>query len=267
MFGSWTNELDRLSYEYTHACPIEHVVIPNFFSLEMAEKIHAQFPTPDETWFKYENPFEGKYIFNQFKNDDPMKKVIDELYSPQFLEYVSKISQVPNLESDPHLNAGGLHAYTRNGMSGVHLDYTIHPVTGKERRVSIMVYMSKNWNESWGGHLKLYDENIENPVKLVHSLWNTAVLFRTNGKAYHGFPEPIKCPEGQYRKVIGIYYMTDPTPESLANPRKNAQYFIEPGKPVHENMKKLLDIRRSRRLTPDDLLSWPDWRRDCGRDD
>ena len=180
---------------------------------------------------------------------------------------MSSISGIEKLESDPHLNAGGLHAYTRNGMSGVHLDYTIHPITEKERRLSIMVYMSKGWDESWGGNLKMWDENLENSVTTNHSLWNTALVFRTNGKAYHGFPDPIKCPEGAWRKVIGIYYMTDPTTDSLENPRRNAHYFAEPGKPVHENMQKLLDIRRSRRLTADDLCIWPEWRRDCGRED
>jgi len=267
MFGEWTRSIDALHDQYMSAGPIEHIVIPNFFTPDMAEKVYAQFPDPDATWFTYDNPFEGKYIFNQFQEGDPMKAVIDSLYTDEFIEYMSRITGIPNLESDEYLNAGGLHAYTRNGVSGVHLDYTIHPVTGKERRATIMVYMSKDWNDDWGGHLKLYDENISHPVTLTHSLWNTAVIFRTNGKAYHGFPDPIKCPHGAYRKVIGIYYMTDPTPETLECPRKNAQYFIESGKPVSKEMQKLLDIRRSRRLTPDDLLEWPTWRRDCGRDD
>jgi hypothetical protein len=267
MFGEWTRDIQALSNEYTNSKPFEHVVIPNFFRPDVAERIYAQFPHPDDTWFKYDNPFEGKCIFNTFKPEDPMKSVIDSLYTPEFLQYMSSISGIEKLESDPHLNAGGLHAYTRNGMSGVHLDYTIHPITGKERRLSIMVYMSKDWDESWGGNLKMWDENLENDVTLKHSLWNTALIFRTNGKAYHGFPEPIKCPEGAWRKVIGIYYVTDPTKESLENPRRNAHYFAEPGKPVHENMQKLLDIRRSRRLTADDLCIWPDWRRDCGRED
>lgn len=267
MFGSWTQDLDRYNKEYTSAKPFEHVVIPNFFTEETAEDIHKNFPDPDKTWFKYENPFEGKYILNKFKDGDYMKGIIDGLYTQEFLAHMSKLSGIENLESDPHLNAGGLHSYTRNGVSGVHLDYTIHPLSGKERRLSIMIYMSKNWDDAWGGHLKMWDDNLENCKTLTHSLWNTALIFRTNGKAYHGFPEPIKCPEGNFRKVIGIYYMSEPTIESLQNPRKNAHYFAEPGKPVHENMRRLLDVRRQRRIESDDLLCWPDWRRDCGRDD
>ena len=267
MFGEWTQRLEQLNKSYITANPFEHVVIPNFFSENTANQIYNQFPDPDDTWFKYDNPFEGKYIFNTFKPDDPMKRVIDSMYTPEFLGYMSTLSGIEKLESDPHLNAGGLHAYSRNGMSGVHLDYTIHPITGKERRLSIMVYMSKNWDNTWGGNLKMWDENLENSVTMDHSLWNTALVFKTNGPTYHGFPEPIKCPEGVYRKVIGIYYVSEPTAESLARPRKNAHYFAEPGKPVHEKMQKLLDIRRSRRLTPDDLAIWPTWRSDCGRDD
>jgi hypothetical protein len=183
------------------------------------------------------------------------------------MDYMCKISQISNLEPDPHLNAGGLHAYPRNGISGIHLDYNIHPISKKERRVSILVYMSKNWQTEWGGQLKIWDSGLTTCKTIDHDLWNTAVIFKTNGLTYHGFPEPIKCPEGVYRKAVGIYYMSDPTPESLANIRHNAVYFPAPGEDVNVKMAKLYEIRKTRRITNEDLLDWPNWREECGRSD
>jgi len=267
MFGQWVHDIDRISQEYSTALPYEHVVIPNFFSDEYAEILGWNIPDPDETWFKYDNPFEGKYLFNKFKEGDVAKKAIDLLYSKECVEYMSKISKIDALQVDPHLNAGGLHAYPRNGISGVHLDYNIHPISGKERRVSILVYMSKNWNTEWGGQLKIWDASLSTCKTIEHGLWNTAVIFKTNGLTYHGFPEPIKCPEGTYRKAIGVYYMSDPTPESLADIRRNAVYFPAPGQKVNEKMMRLYEIRRTRRLEPEDLDDWPNWRAECGRSD
>lgn len=266
MFGSWTNNLSELAEQYKTAKPFEHVIINNFFENNVAENVYAALPsTPDATWWKYDNPFEGKALLNKFAPDDPVKAVIDALYAPEMMSHMEDITGVKGLESDPHLNAGGLHYYTRNDLSGIHLDYTVHPITGKERQVSIMVYLSKDWDASWGGQLSLWNDTLTERTRVEHSLWNTALIFRTNGLAYHGFPEPIKCPEGVYRKVIGVYYLTDPSPQTLAAPRLNATYFSEPSKQIPEKLKKLYDIRKYRRLEAADLADWPTWRADCGR--
>jgi Rps23 Pro-64 3,4-dihydroxylase Tpa1-like proline 4-hydroxylase len=39
----------------------------------------------------------------------------------------------------------------------MHLDYSIHPITGKERRVNLIIYMNKDWKEEWGGELNLWE--------------------------------------------------------------------------------------------------------------
>ena len=268
MYGSWTEETRAIGERYRAAQPYEHVIINNFFKNNFAEEVHDLLPdTPDATWWKYDNPFEGKHLFNNFKEGDPIRRVIDQLYSPEMMRYISEITGIEGLEADPHLNAGGLHYYTRNDLSGIHLDYTVHPISGKERRVSIMVYLTKGWDPAWGGQLSLWNDDLSERTRVEHSLWNTAVIFRTNGLAYHGFPEPIKCPPGMFRKVIGIYYLTDASPETLAAPRLNATYFTEPGKEIPEKLKKLYDIRKYRRLEAADLEDWPTWREDCGRSD
>jgi hypothetical protein len=40
-------------------------------------------------------------------------------------------------------------------------------------------------------------------------MFNRAVVFDTTG-AWHGLPEPINCPVGQYRKSLAVYYLCDP---------------------------------------------------------
>jgi len=266
MLGQWPIKIDELKANYINALPYEHVIINNFFDEEFAEKVYEMLPNqPDDTWWKYDNPFEGKALFNSFNPDDPLKKVIDQLYSPEMMRNMEKITGIEGLEPDPHLNAGGLHYYTRNDLSGIHLDYTIHPLSGKQRSVSIMIYLTKGWDPSWGGQLSLWNEDITQRTLVDHSLWNTAVIFRTSGLAYHGFPEPIKCPAGMYRKVIGVYYMTEPTVDALVKPRLNANYFTEPSHEIPERLKKLYEIRKYRRLEPQDLADWPTWKEDCGR--
>jgi hypothetical protein len=50
-------------------------------------------------------------------------------------------------------------------------------------------------------------------VAKVPPLLNHALIFETNEISYHGFPEPLRCPEGESRKSIALYYYTvDPDP-------------------------------------------------------
>ena len=38
---------------------------------------------------------------------------------------------------------------------------------------------------------------------------NNICVFSTNSKSYHGFGDPITCPEGYSRNSIAMYYYTD----------------------------------------------------------
>jgi len=268
MFGSWYDAPEELMSNYVNASPYEHVVIPNFFKHEIAEKILKEFPDPDTNWWRYDNPFEQKFLFNGFKDETHpiISRVFSGLNSNIFSNKVSSLTGINNLEPDPLLHSAGLHAYTRNGKVDIHLDYTMHPLIKKERRVSLMVYMSKDWRKQWGGALQLWNNDLSHYEEVDTSTWNTGVFFKTSEDSYHGLPEPIRCPVGVYRKVIGLYYLSDPRPETIANPRFRAELFPYPGREIPDKLKSLYSIRQNRRLTPEDMADWPEWRRECGLD-
>ena len=264
MFGVWTNALEDLHSQYVNAEPYEHVVIPEFLSEEFAELVFKELPDPDETWHVYDTPFEQKYLTsNQAKFPLHVKKLFEKINSNDFVEIIGKICGIDGMFSDPTMHAGGIHAYPRNGKIDIHLDYTIHPKTGKERRVSFMLYMNKNWKREYGGHLQLWKPDLSGYKEINSDLWNTAVIFKTSEQTYHGLPDKITCPIGMNRKVIGVYYLTEPRPETLANPRYNAEMFPKPGAAVDERLAELYRIRKTRRLVPDDVKDWPTWKTDC----
>lgn len=70
--------------------------------------------------------------------------------------------------------------------------------------------MNPQWDESWGGALELYDENVK-PVQKIWPILNRCVIFTTSDTSYHGHPEPMKLPEGMYRRSLAMYYYTGPT--------------------------------------------------------
>lgn len=63
--------------KFLNAKPFEHIIIPNFFTKEYADKIFEKFPSNYNGWHKYCNPLEVKYAFDDIdKLDDDIKKNI-----------------------------------------------------------------------------------------------------------------------------------------------------------------------------------------------
>lgn len=264
-FGHWIQEnyLDKLHHSFINAKPYEYVVIPNFFKDEIANNIFNEFPNPlDKSydWKYYDNPLENKYTLNVWNNLPIIKKMFDKLQSSEMVNTISHITGINGLESDPHFHGAGIHAYPNRGKLDMHLDYSIHPITKKERRINLIIYMNPDWKQEYGGNLELWDDKLQSHTTIITPSWNTAVLFRTNNMSYHGLPHPIQCPVGEYRKSLAIYYVSEPT--DTACPRYKAEYFPYQNQPVNDKLASLYQIRKNRLIQPSDLLDWPTWRED-----
>lgn len=130
------------------------------------------------------------------------------------MNYLSlKITDGIQLYSDNGLNGGGWHTHKRGGKLNTHLDYSLHPKLGLQRKPNIIIYMNPNWKEEWGGALGLWgNESAEKPGELVVSVWNKfnrAVIFDTTQNSWHGLPEPLACPDDQARQSLASYFLCD----------------------------------------------------------
>lgn len=152
----------------------------------------------------------------------------EELQSIKLIDLLSGVTGIDGLENDPHLHGAGLHYHPRGSRLEMHLDYSIHPISKKERRLNLIVYMNRDWQEGWGGHLNLWegtkDGMTRGPTQRIAPMFNQAVLFRTSDISWHGMPDAIECPEGRARKSVAIYYVSDPRQE--ATHRLKAMYQV-----------------------------------------
>ena len=66
-------------------------------------------------------------------------------------------------------------------MLNPHLDYSLHPKLYLQRKLNIIIYISKLWKENWGGGLGLENDNNQ-PGKLEKTIipkFNRAIIFDT----------------------------------------------------------------------------------------
>lgn len=192
---------------YVDTKPYWHAIIDDF--LIDPDSIAREFPTQnDKCWFKYDNPLEIKQTCNHYDRFGKETYKAFVYFSSSAMLYMLESMTECSLIPDIGLHGGGLHQHGRGGKLNVHLDYHMHPKLPLQRRLNLIVYLTPNWQEDWGGHLGLY----QGPDKLIKSIepkYNRAVIFDTRG-SWHGLPEPIKCPPGVTRNSLAMYYLCEP---------------------------------------------------------
>lgn len=261
LLGSWVNtaSYEDLCKEFTEAKPFAHVVIDNFLTEEFAHELRKEFPPMDDPRFhRYHNPIEKKYATKTFDGLPAATKLYEMFQSDKFVSVLKKITGIDELEADPHLHGAGLAFHKTGGKLDMHLDYSIHPISKKERRVNLILYLNEDWDPSWGGDLELWDKDFTHCVRRVDSSFNRALIFQTSDLSYHGLPKPLTCPDGMRRCSAGVYYVSEP--RENATHRFKAQFFPLPDQPKDPRLMELYKIRVERIITPKDLEEiFPTW--------
>lgn len=202
----------KLGAEYFHQ-PYKHLIIDNFFPVDMANFILENFPDLTEECWDYANDedIEIKYRSKWKSEFDIPLGIVDAvriLNSSYFLKSMGDKFDIPKIMPDPYFNGGGLNATKRGGLLDIHVDGNYHDASGLNRRLNALIYLNPNWKKDWGGELGMYDENGDVCIKLVAPLFNRLVIFDSHDKSFHGLPAPLNFPQGEVRKSIILYYYT-----------------------------------------------------------
>ncbi|MEZ5032989.1 MAG: 2OG-Fe(II) oxygenase [Saprospiraceae bacterium] len=229
-------DLDRLKHllpgladQYAAGKPYPHIAVDDFLHEDVARLAMEAFPdVKDAGWIHYVHVNEKKHGLNKLDLlPSPIRQLIEECNQPEFVALLSKMTGIPNLLPDPSLEGGGLHQSKRGGYLNVHADFTVHPHRRHwRRRVNLLIYLNEGWEANWGGALELWERDMSQCGKQILPVFNRAVVFNTDEDSYHGFPDPITCPEDVTRRSIALYYFTE---EEHAPSMRATNYRARPG--------------------------------------
>lgn len=205
---------------FATAAPFPHCVVDDFFRPDIAAQLAAEFPSyHDPRWFVYQNPLEDKKALNDWNVFPTLTyRVFQTLNSPAFIAELAAIFSCV-LHADSGLHGGGWHIHASGGNLNPHLDYSIHPKLGLQRKLNLIIYLAPDLQAKHGGHLGLWqhDAAANGPGTLVHEIaprFNRAVLFDTTQNAWHGMSRPLVCPPTVFRKSLAVYYLCQPTEDA-----------------------------------------------------
>ena len=142
------------------------------------------------------------------------KKLSDYLIGDEWLNFLREMTGIEDLRADKKWVGAGINYEPRGAHLEPHTDFNHSP--NGWRRINLLLFLSKNWKEEWGGYGELgHIEDGDFVKDVTYSPdFNKTVLFETSNISYHGF-DLVRCPEDEVRIVITCYYYSDsPGPHS-----------------------------------------------------
>jgi Rps23 Pro-64 3,4-dihydroxylase Tpa1-like proline 4-hydroxylase len=180
-------EKERVSLreEFMQAGRIRSCIVDGLLPEEIARALYEVFPHPGEMVRK-RMLREDKYVSAQLnRHARGLEEITFAFQDPRVVALLSEITVIRELLADSDLYAGGLSLMVRGSFLNPHIDNS-HDASQKHyRALNLLYYVNWGWKEEYGGNLELWDRGMDNPPRVVASLFNRLVIMRTDRRAYH----------------------------------------------------------------------------------
>ena len=217
---------------YESADPFPHVVIDDFLPDQTLDQVRAEIPKPgDIRWIEFEDARSKKLASQaEIQLGAATRFLLYQLNSSVFIDFLEALSGISGLVPDPHFWGGGVHQIVKGGFLKIHSDFNRHPKLKLDRRLNLLLYLNRAWEEKWGGHLELWDRDMKECRKKILPIFGRCVIFSTTDFANHGHPDPLDCPEDETRKSLALYYYSNGRPrDEVASGHYTTPFRRRPG--------------------------------------
>ena len=182
--------------QQTIISPYRVEIIDDYFESSLVRAACEAWPRLDwDNWHKYSDKYADKYA-SKWGREAPIAclKLLDQMSEFPIKKICPGFRLAENYFPDYSFHAGGLHSYSPGGKLDIHVDALDHPIKNWQRVVNLLLYITPDWQEEWGGAFGIYN----NSKELVHKInikQNRLILFCPTETAFHGV-DPIskECP-------------------------------------------------------------------------
>ena len=128
----------------------------------MLDRVLAEFPRPEQIdWQEFDSSREVKLALADAEQMGPTTRhLLAEFNSMVFTDFLTALTGIDKLIPDPQYSGGGLHQIRAGGFLKVHADFNKHPEFDLYRRLNGILYLNKDWEEEYGGHLQIWDNDM-----------------------------------------------------------------------------------------------------------
>jgi hypothetical protein len=201
--------VEDLQAEYKSARPFPYLVLDDLFPAEILDALIEEMPPlSSEKWVHERHE---RFVKSNLRSAADLAErsyqFISVLHSAAFLYFLSEITGIKSLLGDPYLSGGGYHVVPEGGKFDVHADRNTDHNSGLERRLSMLIYLNKNWKPEYGGQLELWNQKGTRCEKVIEPIFNRTVIFEIGDKNFHGV-RPVVGGYGLSRQAFVVYFHT-----------------------------------------------------------
>jgi Rps23 Pro-64 3,4-dihydroxylase Tpa1-like proline 4-hydroxylase len=198
---------------YAHNKPWPHIVIDDFFDSALLTKVQEEASLVRRSSY-YEKFVDrktdhNKYAFKPEVVGAETAHLVNFLNSGPFIGFLEALTGITGLLPDPSYFGGGLHKIGSGGYLEMHVDFNHLKRYNLERRINLLLYLNKDWKDSYKGELELWDRPSKTKAIAVSPIFNRVVIFSTTNESMHGHPVALATPKDVERMSIALYYYTN----------------------------------------------------------
>jgi hypothetical protein len=193
--------LENLRRKFATAKPFPHITIDDMFSERLLEHVADEIPQPagDDCARDFNN------LCSAVDFGDPGFQLVAFVHSASFLYFLSELTGIWELLPDPYLRGGGYHLLTHDSTFDVDSGHNQAQESGLTRRLSLVIYLDKNWKGEYEGQLELSNGDKARRELIIEPLFNRTIVLETINR--NGV-RAVGCPDGPGRRFILIHYYT-----------------------------------------------------------
>ena len=213
--------------EYAVSMPVPHKHFKDFLPEEFAHRMYVEAQTtPDHLWTTFERA--GSYMQECVKLEHmPVAtEFVNAMHSKLGHEWLSEITGIRNILGDPYIVGGGYSKSWKGHSLKVHSDFNWNDKLRLHRAASLIIYLTPGWEPEWKGQLQFWDNNKSHVVKQFECEYNSALLWDYHRRGFHGYPDPIDCPEDVHRTTFRLFfYYSDSEYKETDKPHRSLYWY------------------------------------------
>lgn len=194
--------------------PFPHLVLDDFLEENFYEEItkkmsEKKYILKKGKSFNSEIESNKKISLNE-SLPEYISKITKVLNSNEWIEILKKLTGITSLKSTNVGNTllANYHEMGTNGFLGSHVDHSTDPSNGLPHVLNIILYLSSDWKENFGGATLLYDKKGKKIVSKIKYKKNRAVVFLHTPYSFHGV-ERLKNNKSLKRKTLYVDYYSE----------------------------------------------------------
>jgi Rps23 Pro-64 3,4-dihydroxylase Tpa1-like proline 4-hydroxylase len=217
---------NELALKFKNEAPIPLIVLDNFLPIKTAKDLETELDSiPKQEWKQFTR--RGSYMeeYNKLFNVPVASNFVNQMHSSEVITLLEKLTGIDGIIPDPHLIGAGYSKSYRNDSLKIHTDFNWNESIKAHRALSLIVYLNSKWEDHYGGNLQFKDNCNEHVIQSISPLFNRAVIWKHDKLGFHGYPDPLNCPEDTYRKTIRLFFYTSKSSYNLADLPHRSLYW------------------------------------------